>query len=69
MTIRRMRSAVGRGRADARPQPTALLLPRSNGKTRGSTAVVELLMMGVKMPKTRSAVHKRQVINLKNCCI
>jgi hypothetical protein len=31
-------------------------------------AVVELLMMGVRMPKTCLAVHKHQVINLGNCC-
>ena len=34
-----------------------------------ATAVVELLMMGVRTPETCSAVHKRQVINLRNCCI
>jgi hypothetical protein len=36
-----------------------------------ATAVVELLMMGVRTPKTRWAVHtsKCQVINLRNCCI
>jgi hypothetical protein len=47
-------SAVGRGRAGrpARPRPTALLPPRSNGKAQAATAVVELLMMGMKMPKT-----------------
>jgi hypothetical protein len=36
-------SAVGRGRADgrpARPRPTALLSPRSNGKPEAVTAVV-----------------------------
>jgi hypothetical protein len=36
-------SAVGRGRAGlqlARPRPTALLPPRSNGKTEAATAVV-----------------------------
>jgi hypothetical protein len=26
-------------------------------------------MMGVRMPETCWAVHKRQVINLRNCCI
>jgi len=36
----------------ARPRPTALLSPRSNGKPEAATAVVELLMMGVKMPET-----------------
>ena len=36
-------SAVGRGQAGwqpARPRPTALLLPRSNGKPEAATAVV-----------------------------
>jgi hypothetical protein len=26
-------------------------------------------MMGVRMPETCRAVHKRQVINFRNCCI
>jgi hypothetical protein len=38
-------------------------------KPEAATAVVELLMMGVRTPKTCSAVHKRQVIKLRNCCI
>jgi hypothetical protein len=38
-------------------------------KPESATAVVELLMMGVRMPKTCWAVHTRQVINLRNCCI
>jgi len=50
-----VRSAVGRGRATA-TNSTA-------------TAVVELLLMGVRTPETCWAVHKRQVINLRNCCI
>jgi hypothetical protein len=33
-----------------------------------ATAVVELLMMGMRMPETCWAVFK-QVINLRNCCI
>jgi hypothetical protein len=46
-------SAVGRGRAGYhRPRPTALLPPRSNGKPEAATAVVELLMMGMRMPET-----------------
>jgi len=47
-------SAVGRGRAGrpARPRQTALLPPRSNGKTQSATAVIELLMMGMRMPET-----------------
>jgi hypothetical protein len=53
----------------ARPRPTALLPPRSNGKPEAATAAVELLMMGMRMPETCWAVFKRQVINLINCCI
>ena len=47
-------SAVGRGRASrqARPQPTTLLPPRSNGKPEAATAVDKLLIMGMRMPKT-----------------
>jgi len=64
-------SVVVRGRADrpGRPRPTALLPPRSNGKPEAATAVVQLLMMGMRMPETCGAVFKRQVINLRNCCI
>jgi len=36
----------------ARPRPTALLSPRSNGKPEAATAVVELLVMGMRMPET-----------------
>jgi hypothetical protein len=47
-------SAVGRGRAGrpARPRPTAVLPPRSNGKPEAATAVDDLLMMGMRMPET-----------------
>ena len=38
-------------------------------KPEAATAVVELLMTGVMTPETRWAVHKRQVINWRNCCI
>jgi hypothetical protein len=40
-------------------------------KPEAATGVVELSMIGVMTPETRSAVHtsKRQVINLRNCCI
>ena len=38
-------------------------------KPEAATTVVELLMMGVRTPETCWAVHKRQVINLRNCCI
>jgi len=65
-------SVVGRGRAD-RPDhdqqhchhhaPTV--------KSEAATAVVELLMMGVKTSETYRALHtsKHQVINLRNCCM
>ena len=46
----------------ARPRPTALLSPRSDGKPEATIAVVELLMMGMMMPETRWAVFKRLVI-------
>ena len=67
----RCSSAVGRGRAGrpARPRPTALLPPRSNGKPEAATAAVELLIMGMRMPETCWAVFKRQAINLRNYCI
>ena len=41
-------SVVGRGRAGrpARPRPTALLSPRSNGKPEAAIAVDKLLMGG-----------------------
>ena len=38
-------------------------------KPEAATAVVELLMMGMRTPETCWAVHKRQVINLRDCCI
>jgi hypothetical protein len=53
----------------ARPRPTALLPPGSNGKAEAATVVIELLMMGMSMPETCWAVFKRQVINLRNCWI
>ena len=66
-------SAVGRVRAGCHnrplPRPTALLSPRSNGKPDAATAVIEFLMMGMRMPETCWAVFKRQVINLRNFCI
>jgi len=47
-------SAVGRGRADrpARPRPTALLSPSSDGKPEAATTAVELLKMGMRTPET-----------------
>jgi len=32
--------------------PTALLPPSSNGKPEAATAIIELLMMGMRMPET-----------------
>jgi hypothetical protein len=47
-------SAVGRGRSGPdRPRPTALLSPRSYGKSEAATAFDKLLMMGMRMPETR----------------
>ena len=68
---RRGSSAVGHGQASqpAQPWPTALLPPHSNCKPEAATAVIELLMMGMRMSKTCWAVFKRQVRNLRNCCI
>jgi hypothetical protein len=47
-------SAFGRGWVGQPTQPrsTALLPPRSNGKPDAATAVVELLMMGMRMTET-----------------
>jgi hypothetical protein len=63
-------SAVGRGRA-CRPDHDQQRCYRHapTVKPEAATAVVELLMMGVRTPKTCKAVPKRQVINLRNCCI
>ena len=36
----------------ARPRPTALLQPSSDGKPEAATAVVELLILGMRMPET-----------------
>ena len=38
-------------------------------KPKAATAVVELLMMSMRMPETCWAVNKRQVINWRNFCI
>jgi hypothetical protein len=38
-------------------------------KAEAATAVIELVMMGVKTPETCSAVNKRRDNKLKNCCI
>ena len=52
-----------------RPRPTTLHPLLSNGNTRCSLCSCVLLMMGGKGPETCWATHKRQVINLWNCCI
>jgi hypothetical protein len=52
-----------------RPRPTTLQLLLSNGKTRGFYYSCILLMMGWKTSETCWTTHKRQVINLWNCCI
>jgi hypothetical protein len=41
----------------------------SKVKPKAATAVVKLLMMAVRTPETCWAVNKRQLINLRNCCI
>jgi len=68
-------------RASSRPSSVAQQLRRpdhdqqhcyhhtSKVKPEAATAVVELLMMGVKTPETCWAVHKLQVINLRNFCV
>jgi len=64
-------SAVGRGRSgrpDHDQQHCYHHAPTLKPET-AAAAVVELLMMGVRTPETCWAVHKRQVINLRNCCI
>jgi len=63
-------SAVGRGwagRPDYDQQHCYHHTPMV--KPEAATAVAELLMMGVRMHKTCLAVCKRQLIDLKNCCI
>jgi hypothetical protein len=43
---------VGPAGRSARPRPTALLSPSSDCKPDAATAVVELLMMGMRTPET-----------------
>jgi len=52
-----------------RPPPTTLQPPLFNVKTRSSYCSCMFLMMSWKTPETCWAIHKRQVINLWNCCI
>ena len=58
---------VGAGRPDHDQQHCYHHAPTV--KPEAATAVVELLIMGVRTPETCWAVHKRQVINLRNICI
>jgi hypothetical protein len=67
---RKVSCAVGRGRAGRPDHDQQHCYHHSPSvKPEAATAVVELLMMGVRMPETCWAVHKRQVINLRKCCI
>ena len=58
---------VGPGRPDRDQQHCYQHAPVV--KSEAATAVVELPTMGVRMPETCWAVCKRQVMNLRNCCI
>ena len=66
-------SAVGCGRAGYQPDHNQQHCYHNSPtvKPEAATAVVELLMMGVRTPETCWAVHtsKRQVINLRSCCV
>jgi len=63
-------SAVGRGRADRSDHDQQHCYHHApTVKPEAATAVVEFLMMSVRTPETRSAVHKCQVMNLGNCFI
>jgi hypothetical protein len=59
---------VGPTGRPARPRPTILLPPRSNGKPEAATAVYKLLMMGKRMTETCWAVFERRAINLRDWC-
>jgi hypothetical protein len=65
-----IRSSVTAGRLAGRPDHDQQHCYHHSPsvKTEAATAVVELLMMGVRTPETCWAVHKRQVINLRNFC-
>jgi hypothetical protein len=47
---------------------TTLRSPRYNCKTRGCYCSCKLLMMDEETPETCWPVHKRQIMNLWNCC-
>ena len=59
---------VGPGRPPW-PRPKHCYHDAPKVKPEAATAIVEFLMMGVRTPETCWATHKRQVINLRNCCI
>jgi len=62
-------SAVGRGRAGPDHDQQHCYHHIPTGKPEAATAVIELLMTGMRMPETCWAVFKGQVINLRSCCI
>jgi len=63
-------SAVGRGRADRTDRDQQHCYHHApTVKPEAAIAFDELLMMGVRTPKTCCAVHKRQAINLRMFCI
>jgi hypothetical protein len=59
----------GRAGRPARPRTQHDCHHDTKVKREAVTAVIELLMMGEKMPETCWAVNKRQDNKLKNCCI
>jgi len=61
------RGGAGPGRPDHNQQHCYHHAPKV--KPEAATAVVEILMMGVRTPETCSALNKRQVINWINYCV
>ena len=57
------------GARPARPRTQQDCHHDTKVKPEAATAVIELLMMGGKTPKTCWAINKRQDNKLKNCCI
>jgi hypothetical protein len=62
-------SAVGRGRAGYNHEQQRCYHRTPTAKPETVIKAVELMMMGVRTPETCSAVHKRQVKNLRNYLI
>ena len=60
---------VGPASWPARPRTQHCCHHDTKVKPEAATAVIELLMMGGKMPETCWNVNKRQDNKLKNCCI